>query len=122
MVTSASYPMFHYDVQRAGNVSGDTPMTDQRSWSTYIGGLVDSSPIISDGKVFVSTSVKWLKGQQNDGDGFGWVPGEKSDYDDTAAAIEALIAAGESPDSKVIRDALEYLKTSQNDEGGFKYF
>ncbi len=53
MVASASYPMFHYDVQRTGNVSGDAPMTDQRSWSTYIGGLVGSSPIISDGRVFI---------------------------------------------------------------------
>ncbi|MGB2842111.1 MAG: prenyltransferase/squalene oxidase repeat-containing protein [Halobacteriota archaeon] len=70
----------------------------------------------------VSTSVKWLKGQQNDDGGFAWVPGEKSDYDDTAAAIEALIAAGVSPDSTVIKNALEYLKTGQNTDGGFKYF
>jgi hypothetical protein len=70
----------------------------------------------------VSTSIKWLKGQQNEDGGFAWAPGEKSDYDDTAAAIEALIAAGENPDSKVIRDAIEYLKSGQNDDGGFRYF
>jgi hypothetical protein len=69
-----------------------------------------------------SRSAAWLKEQQNDDGGFAWAQGEKSDYDDTAAALEALIAAGESPDSKVIRDALEYLKTGQNEDGGFTYF
>jgi len=70
----------------------------------------------------VSNSVAWLKTQQNDDGGFAWAQGEKSDYDDTAAAIEALIAAGERPDSSVIRDALEFLKTGQNEDGGFRYF
>lgn len=70
----------------------------------------------------VSKSAEWLKSQQNDDGGFAWLPGEKSDCDDTAAAIEALIAAGENPDSVVIKDALEYLKTGQNTDGGFKYF
>ncbi len=69
----------------------------------------------------VSKSVEWLRNQQNEDGGFAWVTGEKSDYDDTAAAIQALIAAGESPDSKVIRDALEYLKTGQNKESNPGY-
>jgi cobaltochelatase CobN len=54
MVASASYPMFHYDVQRTGNVSGDAPMTNDRLWSTDLGGFVDSSPIVSDGRVYAS--------------------------------------------------------------------
>jgi len=70
----------------------------------------------------VSNSVAWLKTQQNDDGGFAWVPGEKSDFDDTAAALEALIAAGERPDSTVIRAALEYLHAGQNPDGGFRYF
>jgi iron complex transport system substrate-binding protein len=70
----------------------------------------------------VSNSVAWLKTQQNDDGGFAWAQGEKSDYDDTAAAIVALIAAGERPDSSVIRDALEFLKSGQNEDGGFRYF
>jgi cell division septation protein DedD len=70
----------------------------------------------------VSNSVAWLKTQQNDDGGFAWVPGEKSDFDDTAAALEALIAAGERPDSTVIRAALEYLHAGQNIDGGFRYF
>lgn len=70
----------------------------------------------------VSESVEWLKAQQSEDGGFAWAVGEKSDYDDTAAAIQALIAAGEPKDSETIRKALDYLKTGQNEDGGFRYF
>lgn len=33
-----------------------------------------------------------------------------------------MIAAGEPRDSEVIRKALDYLKTGQNEDGGFRYF
>jgi iron complex transport system substrate-binding protein len=85
---------------------------------TTIWGILALSSVEED----VSTSVTWLKRQQNEDGGFAWVSGEKSDYDDTAAAIEALIAAGERPDSRVIQDALEFLKAGQNEDGGFRYF
>jgi iron complex transport system substrate-binding protein len=85
---------------------------------TTIWGILALSSVEED----VSTSVIWLKGQQNDDGGFAWAQGEKSDYDDTAAALEALIAAGEHPDSKVVRDAVAYLRTGQTEDGGFKYF
>ncbi len=63
-VASASYPMFHYDLQRTGNVSGDAPMSNQIYWSTDIGGGVDSSPIIAEGKVFVSNwNAQWTHGE-----------------------------------------------------------
>lgn len=70
----------------------------------------------------VSKSVEWLKSQQNEDGGFAWNPGEKSDFDDTAAAIQALIAGGLSRDSEIIKRALDYLKTGQNDDGGMRYF
>ncbi len=70
----------------------------------------------------VTKSAEWLKAQQNEDGGFAWAAGEKSDYDDTAAAIQALIYAGESKDSEVIQRALDYLKTGQNEDGGFRYF
>ena len=85
---------------------------------TTLWGILALSSVGED----VSKSVAWLKTQQNDDGGFAWVPGEKSDFDDTAAAIEALIAAGERPDSTVIRAALEYLHAGQNTDGGFRYF
>ena len=70
----------------------------------------------------VSKSVEWLKGHQNDDGGFGWTIGAESDYDDTAAAIIALIEGGIPRNSTIIQKALDYLKTGQNDDGGFRYF
>jgi prenyltransferase beta subunit len=70
----------------------------------------------------VSKTVEWLISQQNADGGFGWAPGQPSDYDDTAAAIQALVSANVSCDSEVIRKAFEYLKTGQNADGGFRYF
>jgi len=62
MVASASYPMFHYDAQRSGNVTGHAPVISNMLWSTEIGGLIGSSPVVSDGKVFISNwFVDWEK-------------------------------------------------------------
>jgi hypothetical protein len=57
----------------------------------------------------VSKTVEWLVSQQNADGGFGWAPGQPSDYDDTAAAIQALVSANVSCDSNVIRKAFDYL-------------
>ncbi len=70
----------------------------------------------------VSKTVEWLINQQNADGGFGWAPEQPSDYDDTAAAIQALVASNVSCESDVIKRAFEYLKTGQNDDGGFRYF
>lgn len=77
----------------------------------------------SDGTV--SSASAWLQGAQN-ADG-GWplqteAPGDPpitSGVDTTAAAIQALRAAGMSADSAVISDALEYLRGTQMSDGGF---
>ncbi|MDD4255945.1 MAG: helical backbone metal receptor [Methanofollis sp.] len=63
----------------------------------------------------------WLKKQQNEDGGYGWMPGAESDSDDTAAVIMALIAAGEPKDSPAVALALDYLRTHQMDDGGFNY-
>ncbi len=70
----------------------------------------------------VSKSVEWLKAHQNSDGGFAWAVGEKSDFDDTASAIQALIAGGVSRDDPVIVKALEYLKKGQCEDGGMRYF
>lgn len=72
--------------------------------------------------VEVERNVQWLKQQQNEDGGFSWSVGGESDYDDTAAAIQALIASGEPYDSDTIKNALEFLRGGQNPDGGFKYF
>ena len=66
-------------------------------------------------------SVEWLKTQQNEDGGFGWMPGADSDSDDTASALEALIAGGEPASSPTVRKTLSYLRNAQMNDGGFNY-
>ncbi|ADB57370.1 DUF4430 domain-containing protein [Archaeoglobus profundus] len=70
----------------------------------------------------VSKSVEWLKAHQNPDGGFAWAVNAESDFDDTASAIQALIASGVSRDDPVIKKALNYLKKGQCEDGGMRYF
>ena len=69
----------------------------------------------------VSKGVAWLISQQNEDGGFAWTVGGESDCDDTASAIEALIAGGVKQNSPAIRNAVSYLKSMQQADGGFNY-
>lgn len=73
------------------------------------------------GETVTDEQVRWLKGQQNADGGWGWAPSAASDTNDTAAAIEALVAAGESPGSGIIRSGVGYLRSRQRSDGGFGY-
>lgn len=61
----------------------------------------------------------WLAARQNVDGGFGFSDEVASDPDDTGAALQALVAAGESPDSSTVDRALKYLKFCQSADGGF---
>lgn len=76
-----------------------------------------SSSLVTTTKTFIKNS------QAEDG---GWCWGtvtnpwyDGSDVDDTAAAIMALMAAGENPGSVTISDGFSYLSSEQNISGGF---
>jgi hypothetical protein len=58
-----------------------------------------------------------VRAQQKNG-GFGWATGLRPDTDDTAAAVEALAAAGVR--GKPVTRALAYLRTRQRPDGGFE--
>ncbi len=65
-------------------------------------------------------AVTFLK-EQVTNDGY-WNYGPQMDYahiDSTGLALQALIAAGESPDAPVISNAVIYLHNQQRDNGGF---
>ena len=63
-------------------------------------------------------SPVWLAAQQNTDGGFAFATrGDPSDVDDTAAAVEALVAAS-GPRSTITR-AVAYLRRAQNHDGGF---
>jgi len=72
----------------------------------------------------VSTTVTFIKDNQAEDGGWCWGTTANpyysgSDVDDTAAAIMALIAAGENPYSAVINDAMAYMREQQDFCGGF---
>jgi hypothetical protein len=62
--------------------------------------------------------VTYLLRSQSRNGGFSWLRGGSSDSNDTAAAIEALSAAGVT--GKPVARALAYLRTQQNKDGGFR--
>jgi energy-coupling factor transport system substrate-specific component len=66
----------------------------------------------------VAHAASWLARQQNTDGGFGFAErGSPSDVDDTACAVEALVAAHGS--SKAIARAISYIRHAQNSDGGF---
>ena len=61
----------------------------------------------------------WLVSMQNIDGGFSFAPESASDPDDTGAAIQALIAAGESPGGNAMERATFFLRFCQSSDGGF---
>lgn len=61
-----------------------------------------------------------LKNQKSNG-GWGFAVDGSTDSNMTAAAITALVASGISASDTKIQNAFNYLKTAQNDDGGFTY-
>jgi hypothetical protein len=64
-------------------------------------------------------TLGWLLRQQNGDGGFSFATaGGGSDVDDTAAALEALAAAGGAPGASTAR-AVGFIRSHQNPDGGF---
>ncbi len=69
------------------------------------------------GSSTVAAAARWLERQQEADGGFGFAArGGGSDIDDTAAAIQAIVAAGAGRD---VSRASAYLTGHQNADGGF---
>ena len=71
------------------------------------------------GEATPESARTWLCARQNVDGGFGFSDDAASDPDDTGAALQALMAAGESPESSTVDRALKYLKFCQASDGGF---
>ncbi|HKB19742.1 MAG TPA: prenyltransferase/squalene oxidase repeat-containing protein [Gaiellaceae bacterium] len=65
------------------------------------------------------TSVRYLKSVQRRNGGWSWYPRGAPDSNDTAAAIQALRAAGLGPHARAIVRGLRYLRQLQRPDGGF---
>lgn len=66
-------------------------------------------------------AVNYLKGLALLDGGWEWSEGWTADTNTTSLAIQALVAAGEPITDTVITNALAFLKTAQNNDGGFTY-
>ncbi|HDQ70618.1 MAG TPA: DUF11 domain-containing protein [Chloroflexi bacterium] len=67
------------------------------------------------------SAVESLKDAQLPNGGWEWAVGMGADTNDTALALQALIAAGEPVTSTSVVSGLAYLEYAQNDDGGFPY-
>lgn len=65
--------------------------------------------------------MQYLKNLQQSNGGWEWSPGWGTDTNTTALALQALIASGEPVSSTLVTEGLVYLKSAQNDDGGFPY-
>jgi prenyltransferase beta subunit len=65
-------------------------------------------------------AIRYLLASQSPGGGWSWARGLRPDADDTAAAIQALRAAGERSRSRPILHGLAFLRGLQNGDGGFE--
>ncbi len=66
-------------------------------------------------------AMDYLRDQVQPNGGWAFSPGFGADTNTTALVIQALIAAHEDPDSDLILNGLGFLKSAQNDDGGFTY-
>jgi len=62
--------------------------------------------------------VRYLQAAQSHSGGFAWATGIAADNDDTAAAVEALTAAGVR--GAAVTRALAYLRARETKDGGFE--
>jgi hypothetical protein len=83
--------------------------------STYWGALA----LRAAGRKTAKATVRYILRAQRKNGGWSWSPRAASDAGDTAAAVQALRAAGTSARSAQIKRAVRYLRRCQNKDGGF---
>ena len=83
--------------------------------STYWGVLA----LRQAGQTAPAASVQYIVHAQARSGGFAWARGVAPDTDDTAAAVQALAAAG-ARSGKVVSKAVAFLRKRENADGGFE--
>ena len=73
------------------------------------------------GEEIPASAIEALLSHQGEDGGWEWQAGFGADTNTTAVAIQALIAAGHPADADEITAALAFLKSAQNETGGFVY-
>ncbi len=68
----------------------------------------------------IDRATEWLKQAQGEDGGYGWQTGAMKDVDDTAAVVMALRAAGVPADDPAIQGCLNFIRSYQISDGGFR--
>lgn len=98
---------------RDGSFDGLTNLSAFGILALRAGGVKRANPAIRRAAAFVAR-------QQNADGGFGYSRrGARSGIDDTAAAVQGLVAAGRSTRRGAVAKAVAYLRRHQNLDGGF---
>lgn len=98
-----------------GTQVGEAALLNDDFWAVLALVSAGESP----GSEIITSSISFIKNNQNGDGGWSWGVNQSSDVDDTACAVMALIAAGESQNSSVVTNGLDYIKFQQADNGGF---
>jgi hypothetical protein len=98
---------------------------DARRADGSLGGLVNATAwgilaLRASGEPAPPGSIGYLLSRQRKSGGWPWHPRGAPDSNDTAAAVQALRAAGVGAKSAAITRALAYLRALQNKDGGFE--
>lgn len=102
----------------AGNFSLSTTDPSPADISTTIWAILALSSVQLESEV-VEKAVAWLLSVQGNDGGFSFQTGAVKDIDDTAAAIQALLAGGIPRDHPAVKAAISFLRQHQNPDGGF---
>lgn len=101
------------DGQFAWLAQGEEGFVNSHMWSIL--ALISARQEISARE----DALTWLQERQNKDGGFSWLEGLDSDADDTAIAVQVMVLLGEDIDSSSLQAALKYLKSCQQEDGGF---
>lgn len=93
---------------------GSLDLLNDDFWGLLALSSIDNTKYSEDIKNFILS-------QQNPDGGWSWSTTGKSDSNDTAAAVLALLEVDLSASDTVVSNALAYLQTTQNIDGGFGY-
>jgi hypothetical protein len=105
----AHQPMYYYDPS-TGEFDAEPGF--------HVWGMLGTASL---SETVPAQSVSYLKSTiQSDG-GWEWNTGFGSDSNTTALAVQALIAGGETPAVTEVISGMNFLKNSQNTDGGFYY-
>jgi prenyltransferase beta subunit len=124
-VTDLALRILALDAYDRGVLGLADRLAAQRRSNGRIGSTVNSTvwsvlALRAAGRPAGRTTVRYLLRQQRPGGGWSWAPGGSADSNDTAAAIQALRAAGIPTSALAVRRGVAYLRGKQNRDGGFE--